>query len=68
MRFTHKQLTDIENAYEELLIIMREQERDHGEMDFHNALEQVVSIYELDQDMEKAVVDMYDSEDDPDYF
>ena len=68
MRFTEEQLTDIENAYEELLIIMREQERDYGEMDFHNALEEVVSIHDLDYDMEKAVVDMYDSEDGPDYF
>ena len=30
MRFTEEQLIDIENAYEELLIIMREQERDYG--------------------------------------
>ena len=65
MRFTEEQLTDIENAYEELLIIMREQEEKYGEMDFHNALEEVVYIHDLDDDMEKEVVDMYDSEDSP---
>ena len=65
MRFTEEQLTNIENAYEELLIIMREQEEEYGEMDFHNALEEVVYIHDLDDDMEKEVVDMYDSEDSP---
>ena len=68
MRFTEEQLTIIENAYEEMLAIMEQQEEEYGEMEFGAALEQVACTYDLDDDMEKEVVDMYDSEDCPDYF
>ena len=63
MRFTEEQLAVIENAYEEMLAIMEEQEEECGEVEFAAALDSVVYSHDLDYDMEKAVVDMYDSED-----
>jgi hypothetical protein len=62
--FTDFEHIAIENAYEELLIIMKEQ---GDEEDFWVALEEAVFIHDLDENMEKAVVDMYDSEDSPYY-
>ena len=62
--FTDFEHIAIENAYEELLIIMKEQ---GDEEDFWVALEEAVFIHDLDENMEKAVIDMYDSEDSPYY-
>jgi len=62
--FTDFEHIAIENAYEELLIIMKEQ---GDEEDFWVALEEAVFIHDLDENMEKAVVDMYDNEDSPYY-
>ena len=62
--FTDFEHIAIENAYEELLIILKEQGDDK---EFSVALEEAVLIHDLDENMEKAVVDMYDSEDSPYY-
>ena len=62
--FTDFEHIAIENAYEELLIILKEQGDDK---EFSVALEEAVFINDLDENMEKAVVDMYDSEDSPYY-
>ena len=62
--FTDFEHIAIENAYEELLIILKEQGDDK---EFSVALEEAVFIHDLDEYMEKAVVDMYDSEDSPYY-
>ena len=62
--FTDFEHIAIENAYEELLIILKEQGDDK---EFSVALEEAVFIHDLDENMEKAVVDMYDSEDSPYY-
>jgi hypothetical protein len=62
--FTDFEIIAIENAYEELLIILKEQGDDK---EFSVALEEAVFIHDLDENMEKAVVDMYDSEDSPYY-
>jgi len=62
--FTDFEIIAIENAYEELLIILKEQGDDK---EFSVALEEAVFIHDLDENMEKAVIDMYDSEDSPYY-
>jgi len=62
--FTDFEHIAIENAYEELLIILKEQGDDK---EFSVALEKAVFIHDLDENMEKAVIDMYDSEDSPYY-
>ena len=54
----------IENAYEEMLIIMKEQGDDK---EFSVALEEAVYIHDLDEDMEKALIEMYDNQDSPYY-
>lgn len=63
--FTMEQLERIEAAYEELLLIMKEQEHDHGEVEFSAALEEATMIHDLTQELEQAVVDMYDDNDEP---
>ena len=62
--FTDFEHIAIENAYEDLLIILTEQGDDK---EFSVALQEAVFIHDLDENMEKAVVDMYDSEDSPYY-
>tara|TARA_Y100000592_G_scaffold100912_1_gene183673 strand:+ start:2870 stop:3073 length:204 start_codon:yes stop_codon:yes gene_type:complete len=63
--FTMEQLERIEGAYEQLLLIMEEQDREHGEVEFSAALEEAVSWCDLPQELEQAVVDMYDNNDEP---
>tara|TARA_Y100000114_G_scaffold94041_1_gene87411 strand:+ start:7004 stop:7216 length:213 start_codon:yes stop_codon:yes gene_type:complete len=54
----------IENAYEELLLILKEQ----GEnKDFSVALEEAVLIHDLDENMEDALKAMIVNEDSPYY-
>ncbi len=62
--FTTEDWIAIENAYEEMLIIMKEQGDDK---EFSVALEEAVYIHDLDEDMEKALIEMYDNQDSPYY-
>ena len=62
--FTDFERIAIENAYEEMLIIMKEQGDDK---ELSVALEEAVFIHDLDEDMEKALIEMYDNQDSPYY-
>jgi len=57
-------LIAIENAYEELLLILKEQGEDK---EFSVAIEEAVFIHDLDDDMEDALKAMYDNQDSPYY-
>jgi len=62
--FTDFELIAIENAYEELLLILKEQGDDK---EFSVAIEEAVFIHDLDENMENAVKEMYDNQDSPYY-
>jgi hypothetical protein len=65
--FTYTEQETIESAYEELLLIMKEQLRDNGEMEFSVAMEEAAFIHDLDNEMEDAVKAMYDNDQSPFY-
>ena len=54
----------IENAYEELLLILKDQGEDK---EFSVAIDEAVFIHDLDDDMEDALKTMYDNQDSPYY-
>ena len=62
--FTDFELIAIENAYEELLIILKEQGDDK---EFSVAIEEASFIHDLDENMENAVKEMFDNQDSPFY-
>jgi len=54
----------IENAYEELLLILKDQGEDK---EFSVAIDEAVFIHDLDEEMEDALKEMYDNQDSPYY-
>lgn len=62
--FTDFEHIAIENAYEELLLILKEQGDDK---EFSVAIEEAVFIHDLDENMEDALKEMYDNQDSPYY-
>ena len=61
INFTNEQWDTIFDAYEELLLIMKE------EYDFPLALEEVRTIHNLISEMEKEVVSLYSNDESPFY-
>lgn len=51
----------VEEAYENLLKYMEENEDEYGNSDFPGALSEVRSEYNLTEDEEQAVKDLYDN-------
>ena len=63
INFTNEQWDAIFDAYEELLLIMKEQYEEAEEYDFPLALEAV--NHHLNSEMEKEVVSLYDNDESP---
>ena len=61
INFTNEQWDAIFDAYEELLLIMKEQGEAEG-YDFPLALEEVRTIHNLISEMEKEVVSLYSND------
>ena len=66
INFTNEQWDAIFDAYEELLLIMKEQGEAEG-YDFPLALEEVRTIHNLISEMEKEVVSLYSNDESPFY-
>ena len=66
INFTNEQWDAIFDAYEELLLIMKEQ-GEAEEYDFPLALEEVRTIHNLISEMEKEVVSLYSNDESPFY-
>ena len=67
INFTNEQWDAIFDAYEELLLIMKEQYEEAEEYDFPLALEEVRTIHNLISEMEKEVVSLYSNDESPFY-